>query len=91
MPPSWRGLFEADGTVTQGSPSWSSSCEAFSRQVKALLLAMGYPTTTKLDVSGWEQSTVYVLRLKNIEAYNDDFREQIGFTAPPASKARFGR
>ncbi len=34
-----RGLFEADGTVTQGGPSWTSTHSAFADQVRALLLA----------------------------------------------------
>ena len=42
-----RGLFEADGTVTQGSPSWTTAQIGFSRQVKSLLLAIGFPTTSK--------------------------------------------
>ncbi|HJT76948.1 MAG TPA: adenosylcobalamin-dependent ribonucleoside-diphosphate reductase, partial [Gemmataceae bacterium] len=73
-----RGLYEADGTVTQGAPSWSTAQASFSRQVKALLLALGYPTTTKLDVSGWGQSTLYVVRLRN-QSYHQAFLDEIGF------------
>ncbi|MCS6848009.1 MAG: LAGLIDADG family homing endonuclease [Anaerolineae bacterium] len=73
-----RGLFEADGTVTGGVPCWSTVHAEFSQQVKSLLLAMGLPTTTKLDTSGWDRSTMYVLRLRN-QSYNDTFKREIGF------------
>src|SRR5262249_35238476 len=73
-----RGLFEADGTVIQGCPSWSTTHREFSQQVKALLLSLGFPTTTKLDISGWGQSTLYGQRLKN-EGYNAQFLAEIGF------------
>ena len=73
-----RGLFEADGTVTNGVPHWSSGRKSFSTQVKSLLLALGIPTTTKLDHSQWGDSTLYVVRLLN-QSYNQAFQEQIGF------------
>jgi ribonucleoside-diphosphate reductase alpha chain len=73
-----RGLFEADGTVTQGTPSWTTAHAEFSRQVRTLLLTLGFPTSTKLDLSGWGQSTLYVLRLKN-ESYNAAFQTEIAF------------
>jgi ribonucleoside-diphosphate reductase alpha chain len=73
-----RGLFEADGTVTVGSPAWCTTHMRFARQVKALLLALGFPTTSKLDRSGWGQSEMYYLRLKN-ESYNEAFQAEIGF------------
>src|SRR5262249_14950634 len=53
-----RGLFEADGTVTSGSPAFSTAHGEFSQQVKTMLLALGFPTSTKLDLSGWGQSTL---------------------------------
>ncbi|MGH9178049.1 MAG: LAGLIDADG family homing endonuclease [Acidimicrobiales bacterium] len=40
-----RGLFEADGTVTNGYPVWSTTSLDFSRDVQSLLLAIGFPTT----------------------------------------------
>ncbi|MBI4919458.1 hypothetical protein HY837_05985, partial [archaeon] len=73
-----RGLFEADGTVNQGNPSFSSANKQFSQEVKTLLLSLGYPTSTKIDISGWGQSELYVLRLKNV-SYNEHFFEEIGF------------
>jgi ribonucleoside-diphosphate reductase alpha chain len=73
-----RGLFEADGTVTQGTPAWSSAHAAFSRQVKSVLLTLGYPTTSKIDQPGWGSQPVTSLRLKN-ESYNDAFLGEVGF------------
>ncbi len=73
-----RGLFEADGTVTTGCPSWSTANRAFAKQVKTLLLALGFPTTTKIDTSGWGQSDLFASRLKN-ESYNAAFLTEIGF------------
>ena len=73
-----RGLFEADGTVIVGAASWTTASEPFFRQVKSLLLALGFPTSTKFDTSGWGQSRLHVLRLRNA-SYNAAFLDQIGF------------
>jgi ribonucleoside-diphosphate reductase alpha chain len=73
-----RGLFEADGTVIQGAASWTTATETFFRQVKTLLLTLGFPTSTKYDTSGWGQSRLYVLRLRN-SSYNEAFRYEVGF------------
>ena len=49
-----RGLFEADGTVTIGDPALVDARRSASRTTsRALLLALGYPTTRKLDITGW--------------------------------------
>jgi len=47
-----RGLYEADGTVTNGSPCWTTATREFADEVKTLLLLLGIPTTTKMDISG---------------------------------------
>jgi ribonucleotide reductase alpha subunit len=73
-----RGLFEADGTVTIGVPAFTSGSAAFSQDVKTLLLALGLPTSYKHDLSGWGQSDLHVIRLKN-KSYNQHFMEQVGF------------
>ena len=73
-----RGLYEADGTVTGGIPCWSSVHRPFSEEVKTLLLALGIPTTTKQDTTGWGNSPLYVLRLRNT-SYASRFRDAIGF------------
>jgi adenosylcobalamin-dependent ribonucleoside-diphosphate reductase len=73
-----RGLFEADGTVIQGAACWTTATETFFTEVKSLLLALGFPTSTKHDTSGWGQSRLWVLRLRN-SSYNEAFRDEIGF------------
>ena len=49
-----RGLFEADGTTTNGYVSWSTVTESFSRDVQSLLLALGFVTTRKVDDAALE-------------------------------------
>jgi ribonucleoside-diphosphate reductase alpha chain len=73
-----RGLFEADGTVTVGYPHWSTTSLDFSREVQSLMLALGFPTTRKMDVTDWGRSDLAVLRLLNT-SYNEPFLEEIGF------------
>ncbi|MBI5514643.1 MAG: hypothetical protein HY909_12785 [Deltaproteobacteria bacterium] len=74
-----RGLFEADGTVmSAGYPSWSTTSLELSHDVQALLLALGYPTTRKMDITGWGQSALAVLRLVNL-SYNARWLAEVGF------------
>ena len=73
-----RGLFEADGSVTMGVPSFSTAHAEFAREVATLLLALGYPTTAKLDQSGWGAADVHGLRIRNA-SYNEPFLREIGF------------
>ena len=73
-----RGLYEADGTVTGGVPCWSTVHRPFSEEVKTLLLALGIPTSTKQDTTGWGQSPLWVLRLRNT-SYTSRYREAVGF------------
>jgi ribonucleoside-diphosphate reductase alpha chain len=72
-----RGLFEADGTVTAGIPTWTTARASFADEVQSLLLALGYPTTRKHDVSG-HGSPMASLRLLNT-SYHDRWLEEIGF------------
>ena len=73
-----RGLFEADGTVNAGYPHWSTTSIQFSRDIQTLLLAIGYPTTRKMDRTGWSNSPLAVLRILNL-GYSKQFAEEIGF------------
>ncbi|MBI2237053.1 MAG: hypothetical protein HYU54_00795, partial [Actinobacteria bacterium] len=73
-----RGLFEADGTVTVGYPHWSTTSLGFSHDVQSLLLALGYPTTRKMGVTGWGNSDLAVLRLLN-SSYNRRWLDEVGF------------
>jgi ribonucleoside-diphosphate reductase alpha chain len=73
-----RGLFEADGTVTAGVPSWTTAHGEFADELRSLLLAMGFPTTTNHSISGWGQSMLHILRLKN-KSYVGRFGREVGF------------
>ncbi|MPZ70421.1 MAG: vitamin B12-dependent ribonucleotide reductase [Actinobacteria bacterium] len=73
-----RGLFEADGTVTNDYPCWSTTAIDFSHEVQSLLLALGFPTTRKFDQTGWSEADLAVLRLINT-GYNERFLAEIGF------------
>lgn len=72
-----RGLFEADGTVTAGVPSLSTSTEGFAAEVRTLLLALGMATTTRRTTSGLG-SDVWQVRLRNT-AHAIAFDEIVGF------------
>jgi ribonucleoside-diphosphate reductase alpha chain len=73
-----RGLFEADGCVVNGVPTWSTASTEFSQEVKTLLLALGFPTTTKLDISGWGKAPIHAVRVFNL-SYCRRFASDIGF------------
>ncbi|MBV8339197.1 MAG: adenosylcobalamin-dependent ribonucleoside-diphosphate reductase, partial [Candidatus Eremiobacteraeota bacterium] len=73
-----RGLYEADGCVINGVPTWSTASGQFAEEVKTLLLALGFPTTTGHDISGWGQSELHVVRLFN-SSYCNKFIVEIGF------------
>jgi ribonucleoside-diphosphate reductase alpha chain len=72
-----RGLFEADGTVTVGYPSWTSAKAGFADDVQTLLLALGFVTTRSHHVSG-RGSDLHVVRLLN-RAANARWLDEIGF------------
>jgi ribonucleoside-diphosphate reductase alpha chain len=76
-----RGLFEADGTMGSFYVSWTTTTLAFSREVQALLLALGFVTTRKVEKpsrTSWGISDRYVLRLLNVASV-PVFLQQIGF------------
>ncbi len=76
-----RGLFEADGTVSSGYVSFTTVSEQFSRDVQAVLLALGFVTTRKVDQPGngsWGSSPRYILRLLN-QATAEPFGKLVGF------------
>src|SRR5690606_3795413 len=80
-----RGLFEADGTVTAGYPSWTTARRSFADEVQALLLALGYVTTRKRDVSG-RGSQLHVVRLLN-RSHNARWLDEIGFVSERKARA----
>ncbi len=73
-----RGLYEADGSVLAGMPTWSTAQGDFADDVRTLLLTLGLPTSTKHDVSGWGQGVLHVLRLRN-SSYAGAFARLVGF------------
>ncbi|MHB8718591.1 MAG: LAGLIDADG family homing endonuclease [Candidatus Dormibacteria bacterium] len=75
-----RGLFEADGTVSSGYVSFTTISRSFSQDVQALLLALGFVTTRKVNAAGggWSTHDRYVLRLLN-QADAARFAAEIGF------------
>ena len=84
-----RGLFEADGTVTGEYISWTTVTERFSRDVQALLLALGFVTTRKVEAplpGKWGSNDTYALRLLNV-SMTARFAEAIGFNL--GAQARF--
>jgi len=83
-----RGLFEADGTTSNGYASWSTVSETFSRDVQTLLLALGFVTTRRIDdaSSNWGEHERYVLRLLNVAA-GERYLEEIGFISSRKTKA----
>jgi ribonucleoside-diphosphate reductase alpha chain len=81
-----RGLFEADGTVGRGFANWSTTSIEFSYDVQNLLLALGFPTTRKWDVTGWGRSDLAVLRILNL-SYNERWLAEIGFMSDRKSAA----
>ncbi|MFY9931119.1 MAG: LAGLIDADG family homing endonuclease, partial [Streptosporangiaceae bacterium] len=72
-----RGLFEADGTVLEGVPSFSTAHESFAAEVRTMLLTMGLATTTRETVSGWG-GPVFQVRLRNVD-HALSFSELVGF------------
>jgi ribonucleoside-diphosphate reductase alpha chain len=72
-----RGLFEADGTVTLGYPSWTTASGQFAIEVQTLMLALGFVTTLSHQVSG-RGSDLSVVRLLN-RSVNQRWIDQIGF------------
>jgi ribonucleotide reductase alpha subunit len=81
-----RGVFEAGGTVTNGAPSVTTAHREFSDDIKQIMLALGIPTSTQMDISGWGQSDLYVLRVRNA-SYFPKFTSTICFIGSRKSEA----
>jgi len=79
-----RGLFEADGTVTEGVPSVSTASELFADEIRAMLLPLGLATTTYETTSGWG-GTQYQIRLRNVD-HALAFDEIVGFLGERKSR-----
>ena len=81
-----RGVFEADGTVTNGAPSVTTAHREFSDDIKQIMLALGIPTSSKKGLSGWGQSDLFVLRVRNA-SYYPKFKQVVGFIGTRKSEA----
>jgi ribonucleoside-diphosphate reductase alpha chain len=79
-----RGLFEADGTVLAGVPSFSTAHEEFASEIRSLLLILGLATTTRRTVSGWGGDILQV-RLRNTD-HVLSFDESVGFISERKSR-----
>jgi ribonucleoside-diphosphate reductase alpha chain len=74
-----RGLFEADGNANHGYAYWSTTNEAFSREVQTLMLLLGFVTTRGVDASRDKLGgPCHRLRLLNA-ASGARFVEEVGF------------
>jgi ribonucleoside-diphosphate reductase alpha chain len=75
-----RGLFEAGGTVTSGYPCWSTTSATFAQDVQTLLLALGIPTTLRLDRhrAGSGTAPIAVMRVLN-SSFAGRWLDRIGF------------
>ncbi len=72
-----RGVFEADGSVNVGVPSVTTCTPSFAAELRAMLLGVGFATTTRTTTTGWGGSASQV-RIRNIN-YAVDFAKEIGF------------
>ncbi len=76
-----RGLFEAGGHAHPGGyVSWSTTSPEFSRDVQSLLLALGFPTTRRLDDPEWGSTPVAELRLVD-PAHSARWASEVGFVS----------
>lgn len=73
-----RGVFDHDGTVGSGMPSFSNKSRDFVLDMQTLMLHLGYPTSIKTDTGGKSQKPVYVMRLLN-NSFVQSWSENIGF------------
>ncbi len=72
-----RGLFEADGSVSDGVPSVSTASEVFAEDIRTMLLAVGIASTTRQTPSG-SGDGVYSIRVRNV-SHALAFAEAVGF------------
>jgi len=80
-----RGLFEADGSVSDGVPSVSTASEAFAGELRSLMLVLGILTTARVASSGWGAKPISQMRIRNRD-FVPAFTAAIGFIS--ARKAR---
>ncbi len=75
-----RGLFEADGTLTHGYPTLSTTSYRLAQEVATLLIGLGAPVslrTTSAGLDRWGDSETYWVRI-NSSVGLQAWREKIG-------------
>ena len=72
-----RGVFEAEGSVTGGVPTVLTASAIFAADLRALLLALGLPTTTGQTTSGFGGDQ-FQLRIRNL-SHAAAFADLVGF------------
>jgi ribonucleoside-diphosphate reductase alpha chain len=72
-----RGLFEADGSVQDGVPSFVTCTPSFGDDVRVLLLTMGLASTTRQTQTGWGGQS-QLIRLRNVD-HALNYAELVGF------------
>jgi ribonucleotide reductase alpha subunit len=75
-----RGLLEADGTLTQGYPTLSTSSSRLAREVSILLIGLGCPVNIRTISSGidrWGDSEMYQVRITSTVGLQT-WRKKIG-------------
>ncbi len=80
-----RGLYEAEGTVTGGYPSWRTGSVPFSHDVQTLLLALGF-VTTRSFTGGRRGPRRTALRLLS-KTSNGRWLDEVGFISPRKARA----
>jgi ribonucleoside-diphosphate reductase alpha chain len=74
-----RGLYETDGTVNLGMPSFSTKSQRFAQELAQVLLALGLPIAgLEVQRGGTSGQPVYRARLANAH-YIPRWRELVGF------------
>jgi len=72
-----RGLFEADGSLSHGYPSLTTTSQRLAEEVSSLLIGLGCPVriwSTSPGVSQYGQATVYHVRIEStvgLQAWRD--------------------
>nr|MBA3523924.1 adenosylcobalamin-dependent ribonucleoside-diphosphate reductase [Geodermatophilaceae bacterium] len=84
-----RGLFEADGSVTGGVPSVSTASAGFAAELRAVLLALGLPSTTRTTSSGWG-GAIFGVRIRNLR-HAQQFERLVGFLSQRKAAALGGQ
>jgi ribonucleoside-diphosphate reductase alpha chain len=75
-----RGLYEANGDVSAGCPTFKNTSPRLVDDVQSILLALGFPTNKSVSErrTGWGTVSLGSLRLLN-SSYNERWLREVGF------------